>query len=127
MPEPGSSPPWGVVALFAVAGVLHFVAPGAYERIVPPWLPARRTLVYVSGAAELAGALALLSPALRPAAGWGLIALLVAVFPANVQMLRDAARLGAAPWAQALLWARLPLQALLIWWVWASAVRGTRP
>ena len=110
--------------MFAVAGVLHFVAPRPYERMVPPWLPARRALVYVSGAAELVGAAALLSPTLRPAAGWGLIALLVALFPANVHMLRDATRRGAAPWALALLWARLPLQPLLIWWVWASAVRG---
>jgi uncharacterized membrane protein len=117
--------PWPLVLMFAVAGVLHFVVPGTYERIVPRWLPAPRLLVYLSGAAELAGAAGLLVPALRPAAGWGLILLLAAVFPANVQMLRDARASARTPaWARALLWARLPLQPLLMWWVWAVAVRG---
>jgi uncharacterized membrane protein len=116
--------PWGVVAMFAIAGTLHFVAPRAYERIMPRWLPAHRALIYASGAAELAGAAGLLVPALRATAGWGLIALLVAVLPANVQMLQDARASARTPrWAVALLWVRLPLQALLMWWVWAAAVR----
>lgn len=115
--------PWAIVLLFAVAGALHFIIPGAYERIVPRWLPVRRTLVYVSGACEIAGALGLLFPATRALAGWGLIALLAAVFPANVQMLADARAAGASGWAQLLLWLRLPLQPLLMWWVWRAAVR----
>ena len=123
MPRADSQTPWVLAALFAVAGALHFVAPGVYVRIVPRWLPAARTLVYVSGAAELAGAAGLLAPRLREAAGWGLIALLVAVLPANVQMLQTARATGAPAWGQGLLWARLPLQAVLIWWVWRAAVR----
>ena len=110
-----------VLALaFVGAGVLHFVRPAVFEAIVPPYLPAPRLLVLVSGAAEVLGGLGLLVPALRPWAGWGLVALLVAVFPANVYMATAAGRFsGLAPaWA---LWARLPLQAVLVAWVvWAS-------
>jgi uncharacterized membrane protein len=115
--------PWMLVVIFAVAGVLHFALTDTYARIVPRWLPAARTLVYVSGVAEIAGAVGLMLPQLREAAGWGLIALLVAVLPANVQMLQSARGSGAAAWWQALLWARLPLQLVLIWWVWRAAVR----
>lgn len=120
--------PWGLAAMFVVAGVLHFVVPHAYARIVPHWLAptpgARLWLVWLSGVAELAGGLALLVPALRGAAGWWLILVLLAVLPANVQMLVDARGAGAPGWQQALLVARLPLQGFLIWWVWAAAIRG---
>jgi uncharacterized membrane protein len=92
---------------------------------MPRWLPAHRALIYASGAAELAGAAGLLFAPLRALAGWGLIALLVAVLPANVQMLQDARADPRTPtWARVLLWGRLPLQLLLMWWVWAAAVRG---
>ncbi len=71
-------------------------------------------MTLLSGAAELAGGLGLLLPATRPAARWGLALLLVAVFPANLDMARDPERFGLPAWV---LWARLPLQPLLIWWV----------
>ena len=124
MARPDPHTPWALVAIFAAAGLLHFAIPGSYARIVPRWLPAPRTLVFVSGAAELAGGVALAIPPLRVAAGWGLLALLVAVFPANVQMLQSARASGAAAWWQALLWLRLPLQGVLMWWVWRAAVRS---
>jgi uncharacterized membrane protein len=113
--------------MFVVAGVLHFIVPHAYARLVPRWLApspeARLWLVWLSGVAELAGGLALLVPRLRVAAGWWLILVLLAVLPANVQMLVDARAAGASGWQQALLVARLPLQGFLIWWVWAAAIR----
>jgi uncharacterized membrane protein len=112
-----------LAAIFVVSGVLHFVIPRAYMSIMPPWLPAHRALVLVSGAAEIAGALGILHPATRVAAGWGLIALLIAVFPANVQMLLDAHARHASMLWQVALAARLPLQPLLIVWVYRSAVR----
>ena len=115
--------PWTLAAIFTVAGVLHFVIPGTYARIVPRWLPAARTLVFISGAAEIAGGVGLLLSRSREAAGWGLLVLLLAVLPANVQMLQSARGSGAAAWWQALLWARLPLQLVLMWWVWRAAVR----
>lgn len=109
--------------IFIVAGVLHFISPGTYERIMPAYLPLHRELVYLSGALEIAGGLGLISERTRPAAGIGLIVLLIAVWPANLRMLLDARGEGVSTWWVALLWARLPLQLLLIAWVW----RASRP
>ncbi|QKG58997.1 DoxX family membrane protein [Hymenobacter sp. BRD128] len=111
---------YGLALLFVSAGLLHFVRPEPFLRIVPPVLPAPRLLVLLSGAAEVAGGLGLLLPATRRLAGWGLLALLVAVFPANVYMAGLAGRLGIPAWV---LWARLPLQPLLMWVVWRAALR----
>lgn len=104
--------------IFVVAGALHFLAPGSYARIMPPYLPLHRELVYLSGALEILGGLGLFSRCTRPAAGIGLILLLLAVWPANLQMLLDARAAGKPSWWVALLWARLPLQLLLVVWVW---------
>jgi uncharacterized membrane protein len=112
-----------IAVLFLVTGVLHFLIPGSYEAIVPRYLPAARLLVYLSGAAELAGSIGLLLPRTRRAAALGLIALLAAVFPANVQMLANALAAHAPPWQLALLWARLPLQFALMYWIWRTAGR----
>jgi uncharacterized membrane protein len=107
--------------LFVIAGALHFVSPETYERIMPPYLPLHRELVYLSGALEIMGGLGLFPERTRPAAGIGLILLLVAVWPANLQMLLDARAAEKPSWWVALLWARLPLQVMLIVWVWRSS------
>ena len=104
--------------VFVVAGVLHFIAPGTYERIMPPYLPLHRELVYASGAMEVLGGLGLLNGRTRGVAGVGLILLLAAVLPANVQMLIDARAAGKPSWWVALLWLRLPLQGVLAAWIW---------
>ncbi|MBP6773781.1 MAG: hypothetical protein KA154_12345 [Gemmatimonadaceae bacterium] len=109
--------------LFLVSGTAHFVVPSSFDQIVPAWVPDARMATLASGAAELAGAIGLLIPATRVAAGWGLIALLLAVFPANVNMLQLARSADAPSAYVAALWIRLPLQALLIWWIWRTAVR----
>jgi uncharacterized membrane protein len=109
-----------LAVLFVGAGVMHFVKPRLFERIVPPALPAPRALVLVSGVAEILGGIGLLVEPLRLWAGWGLVALLIAVFPANLYMAREWERFESlAPrWALIL---RLPLQVVLIAWVlWAS-------
>lgn len=111
---------------FAAAGVLHFVRRDAYVRIVPPSFPHPRLLVLASGALEVAGGLGLLVPRLRRAAGWGLVLLLAAVFPANVHMALDPEGAGGGI-APALLWLRLPLQPLLAWWVWRASRAAERP
>lgn len=117
-----------LAAGFVAAGALHFVIPAAYVRIVPPYLPWPWALVYVSGAAEIVGGVGLVAERTRRAAGIGLVLLLLAVWPVNVQMALDARASGAAGWAQVLLWLRLPLQLALIAWVaWAAAVRPTAP
>lgn len=104
--------------LFVAAGTWHFVRPAGYLRIMPPGLPAPLLLVYLSGAAEVAGGLGLLLPATRRWAGWGLLALLVAVFPANIYMALIHEQLHLSAWVA---WARLPLQLPLMWWVWRAS------
>jgi uncharacterized membrane protein len=107
-------------AFYVFAGVFHFVETGSYLKIMPPWIPWvpwHLAMVYISGAAEIAGGIGLLIPGLRRAAAWGLVALLVAVFPANVYMAVNNVQITANPIPAVLLWARLPLQAVLIWWV----------
>jgi len=100
------------------------VMPRAYERIVPPSMKDRaQSLVAVSGVAEVAGGLGVLLPWTRRAAGLGLIALLAAVFPANLYMARTSEHFRKIPrWA---LYARLPLQPLMMWWAW-TATRESR-
>ena len=108
-------------AFFLAAGTLHFVRPRPYVAIVPDALPRKLELVYASGAAEIAGGAGVLLAPTRRAAGWWLIATLIAVFPANVNMALNAERFRAVP--APLLWVRLPVQGLLIAWVWRVAVR----
>lgn len=110
--------------LLAGAGVLHLVWPGPFVHIVPGWLPVPRLLVAVSGVALVAGAVGLRFAATRRAATVGLIVLLAAVFPANVEMLRAAVASGAPVRWQGLLLLRLPLQPLLAWWVWRDGTRA---
>jgi uncharacterized membrane protein len=105
--------------LYVAAGAAHFLLTRTYERIVPDYLPAHRELVIISGIAEIAGGVGVLLPRTQKAAAWGIIALLVAVFPANITMLQHHDRFPGIPvW---LLWIRLPLQGILIGWAWRYA------
>ena len=110
-------------AIFVLSGVLHFVIPEKYASIVPSYLPGAVTLVYVSGAAELVGGFGLLTKRFRFSAAMGLIALLIAVFPANIEMLRQARERDATTIVEGALWFRLTLQPLLIWWAWKTGHR----
>ena len=116
----------GLLAGFFIgAGVMHFVAPEPYEKITPGWVPYPREVVYLSGIAEAAGGAMVLIPRLRRFAGPYLIALLVAVFPANVQMALDAGD-GSAIY-RAIVYARLPLQVPLVLWALRVAGPQDRP
>ena len=109
---------WVLTIFMVAAGANHFISPAPYVGMMPAALPAPLLLVYVSGVAEMLGGLGLILPATRKLAAWGLIALFVAVFPANLNMALNHLPLGtmAVPtWA---LWARLPLQVVLIAWAW---------
>ena len=113
-----------VLALFfTVAGMLHFVYPNAYIGVMPPWLGWHAALVFISGVAEVAGGVGVLPASTRRLAGWGLLALCVAVLPANLQMLIDALAAVRPAWIIALLVVRLPLQLLLMWWIWLATDR----
>jgi uncharacterized membrane protein len=107
-------------AFFLASGSLHFLKPEPYVAIVPDALPRKRELVYASGVAEIAGGAGVLAAPTRRAAGWWLIATLIAIFPANVNMAVNAERFSVPG---PLLWARLPVQGVLIAWVWRVAVR----
>jgi uncharacterized membrane protein len=108
-----------VLALLMIAaGTLHFARPQPYLMIMPPYLPWHLPLVYISGAAEILCGIGLLVPFTRQAAAWGLVALLIAVMPANIYMatahLAIPGIMGQS-WAQ---WLRVPLQLPLIYWAW---------
>lgn len=107
---------WLLALLFVAAGVNHFAKPEFYVKIMPPYLPWHYELVLVSGAFEILGGVGLLVPKVRRAAAWGLIALLVAVFPANVHMAMHPEAFPEIPPAAA--WGRLPFQALFILWAY---------
>jgi uncharacterized membrane protein len=106
---------------FIFAGLLHFIVPRWYERIMPPYLPAHRELVYASGVAEIAGGLATMHPATRRAGSLWSITTLLAVFPANLHMAIEAERFEkGVPGGRNALYARLPIQALFIAWAYAA-------
>jgi len=116
-----------VAAVFAgpimtLAGVNHFVMPQAYASIIPDSLPAPMGLVYISGLAEIVGGLGTMHPRTRRAAGWLLIVTLVAVFPGNIYMASNAEDYPGVPGGQLSLIARLPFQALFIYWVWLATL-----
>jgi uncharacterized membrane protein len=105
---------------YAVAGVNHFLKPALYQRMMPSWIPAHKAMVLWSGVAELMLGLGVLWPVSRAWSAWGIIGLLIAVFPANFYMFRDPDRWPGIPrWALAV---RLPVQGLLIFWAWTVAV-----
>lgn len=108
-----------MAAAMIVVGVAHFASPTPFVRIVPSFLPAPLMLVYVSGLFEILGGVGLLVPRTRRAASIGLIALYVAVFPANINMAVNDISLDGVNHAPPLvLWGRLPFQVLFIVWAW---------
>jgi uncharacterized membrane protein len=103
--------------LFIGAGSLHFIIPQTYVRIMPPYIPAHEAMVKISGICEMLGGVGLLfDPPIRTLAAWGLVALLIAVMPANIYMATNHGSFSDIPvWV---LYLRLPLQLPLIWWAW---------
>lgn len=106
--------------LYAVAGVLHFVVPELYVQIIPPIFPAALALVYLSGVAEIAVGVGVLIPDTQRYAAWATVALLIAIFPANVYMATSGVVIGGMPGggdpSELVRWGRLPLQGVLILW-----------
>jgi uncharacterized membrane protein len=111
--------------IMAAAGINHFVMPKTYEAIMPDYLPAHRELVYASGVAEFAAAVATMHPRTRRAGGRLLIATLLAIFPANINMFVHAERFPKLPRWSLLL--RLPLQGVMVYWAWVATQRDAAP
>lgn len=108
-----------MAAFYVFAGVMHFIRPDVYLPMMPPYLPWHKALILISGAAEVALGLAILNARLRPYAAWGIILLLIAVFPANVHIaLNNVPLFGNPEGAGILNWVRLPLQGVLALWAW---------
>ena len=107
--------------LYVIAGILHFIVPELYAQIIPPFLPAPLALVYLSGVAEIAVGIGVLIPRTRRYAAWATIALLIAIFPANVYMATSMVvvdGIGGNDPSPLIRWGRLPLQGVLILWAY---------
>jgi uncharacterized membrane protein len=115
---------FGLAAFFAIGGVAHFALLEFFVAIMPSYIPWHVPLVYISGVFELLGAAGILTTRWRRLSGVGLMALTVAVFPANLNMALNPASFDAfPPWV---LLARLPVQLLILWWVWWTCVTTAR-
>jgi uncharacterized membrane protein len=101
-----------------VVGILHFIYPGGFEKIVPDSLPDHLALVYISGFLEVLGGIGLLIPNLSRFAAWLLVVLYIAVFPANLYQAVNNIEVAALPHDPPLIWLRLPFQAFLVAWAW---------
>jgi uncharacterized membrane protein len=116
---------WVLAVFFVVAGANHFRTPAIYLAMMPAWVPAPPAVNAIVGVAELLGGLGLLFAPTRRAAGWGLIALLVAIFPANVHVALQG-RMPGFDFLPLTLWLRLPFQAVFIAWAWWGGREGRR-
>ena len=106
-----------MIVFYLVAGINHFINPEFYLKIMPPWLPWHNELIFISGVFEILFALLLTLPTTRRVGAWCIILLLIAIFPANIQMLLNYIHEN-----NPLLWIailRLPLQVLLILWAYS--------
>lgn len=109
----------GVLAVaIIIVGITHFTHPDQYARIVPPQLPNPVGLVYISGVFEILGGIGLVIPYVSVAAAWGLVALFIAVFPANINQAINSIPIDGIPNHPLLYWLRLPFQPVLIAWAW---------
>ena len=100
--------------MMIAVGLLHLVRPEKFMQIVPDYLPAHRALVLISGVFEMLGGIGLLIPRVRKPAAWGLAALFVAVFPANINMAINKIFID----NPLILWGRLPFQFVIIAWAY---------
>lgn len=106
---------WTMSAIYTIAGILHFVIPKFYLRIMPPWIPYHKFMVQISGVIESVLGIGLLFPETRAWSAWGIVLLLIAVFPANLYHFQSRTKKDPPTWALAL---RLPLQLVLIYWAY---------
>ena len=102
--------------VYVAAGVYHFVNPKLYLKIMPPYLPFHLQLIYISGVIEIALGILLIPEGTRSIAAWLIIAMLIAIFPANIQMAINFWQKNSPSLWMAI--ARLPLQGVLIWMAW---------
>ncbi|NGP87278.1 DoxX family protein [Fodinibius halophilus] len=113
-----------IAAAFVAVGILHFIKPQLFVRIVPDFVPYHLAMVYISGIAEILGGIGILLTQTRSLAAWGLILLLLAVFPANINMtVMSVKETGFTSLYSIVTILRLPLQFVLIYWVYWACLR----
>lgn len=121
--EPSTAGCLGLLLVFGFTGVGHFIRTEPMAAMLPEWVPLRVPLVYVTGVAELALAIAVVVPRLREAAGWILVAMLLLFLPVNIYAAVQRLGLGGHLWGPVYLLIRVPLQLVLIGWTWFFAIR----
>ena len=117
----------GIALVFGFTGVGHFILTEPMAEMLPPWVPLRIPLVYVTGVLEIAAAVAVLIPRLRMVVGWGLIVMLILFLPVNVYAALNRIEMGGHEWGPIYLLVRVPVQCILIGWTWWFAVRPSAP
>lgn len=112
--------------IFVAMGCLHFLKPNVFASIIPDFIPWHKAMVYISGIAEIAGGIGLWLPQFRETAAWGLLLLLIAVFPANINMaVQTVQKTGLLSWYSIATIVRLPLQFVFMYWVYWSCLLQT--
>ena len=114
----------GITLVFCLTGIGHFVKTGPMAEMLPSWVPWRIPLVYVTGVVEIAAAFLVLVPSLRRVVGWALIAMLVSFLPVNVYAAANHVEMGGHHWGPIYLLIRIPLQVVLICWIWWFAAKS---
>ena len=109
--------------LFIIAGILHFLKPKPYLRIMPNFIPYQKAMVYISGAFEIIGGIGFLIDDFRILAGWGLIVLLFAVYPANINMFVKGYKKHRFSLFTGIALIRLPIQFVLMFWIYWAGIK----
>ncbi len=116
---------WILAIVFVLAGIYHFVNPAIYLRIMPPYLPAHLLLIYLSGFFQIVLGVLLVVPKFTRRAAWGVVGLLIAVFPANIFMAMNTELFPEIN--PILIWLRLPLQFVMMAWAyWFTSEKLTK-
>jgi uncharacterized membrane protein len=118
---------WILAVAMMGVGIEHFRNPQFFVKIMPAYLPWHLELVYISGVFEILGGIGLLIPKTRKAAAWGLVTLYICVFPANINHAINNIPVNGKELHPAILWGRLPLQAVLIYWAWVFTKAPPQP
>lgn len=105
-----------MISLYVIAGINHFLNPEFYNKIIPPWLKWHLTLIYISGCCEILFGVILIFSRTRVFGAWCIVFLLIAIFPANIQMLINYIHQNHPQLWLAII--RLPIQVFLIWWAY---------
>ncbi len=121
--DPSMAAVFGVSLVFCFTGAGHFIKTESMAEMLPGWVPARISLVYLTGIIELLGAVLVLVPRFRRAIGWCLILMLLLFLPVNIYAAVNHVEMGGHAWGPIYLWVRIPLQLFLVAWIWRFVAR----